>query len=199
MLRPSLAIPYSIGGRAAVREPRRWRGQGSPPSVDTGRDVRGTTALAAVLLLLPVVPAPAETFLVVVTETDGGEPSQPPLAAREGIFSALFDGEHIGFEFPAGELIPSTDALLTLAVEAGAGTVALVVVDWRQERLVGGALRVSGRGGLVLVDARSGAETARVPLAVANEGREQAADRRRLGVEVGIALIAAYRTAAAVP
>jgi hypothetical protein len=156
-------------------------------------------ALAAVLLLIPVAPAPAETFLVVVTETDDGEPSKPPLAAREGIFSALFDGEHIGFEFPADAPIPSPDILRDLAVEAGAGTVALVVVDWRQERLVGGALRVSGRGSLVLVDARTGAEAARVPLAVANEGREQAVDRRRLGVEVGIALIAAYRTAAAVP
>lgn len=155
--------------------------------------------LAFVLLLLPVLPTPAETFLVVVTETDDGAPSRPPQAAREGIFSALFDGDHIGFEFPAGEPIPAPDALRLLAVEAGAGTVALVVVDWHQERLVGGALRVSGRGKLVLVDAQTGAETASVPLAVANDGREQIADRPRLGVEIGIALIAAFRTVSAVP
>ena len=151
--------------------------------------------LAFLLLLLPVLPAPAETFLVVVIETDDGEPSRPPLAAREGIFSALFDGDHIGFEFPAGEPIPARDALRLLAAEAGAGTVALVVVDWHQERLVGGALRVSGRGTIVLVDAQTGDETDTVPLEVGNEGREQAAGRPRLGVEVGIALIAAFRTA----
>jgi hypothetical protein len=152
-----------------------------------------------VLLLLSAFPAPAETFLVVVTETDDGEPSRPPLAAREGIFAALFDGEQIGFEFPAGEPLPSPDALRTLAVEAGAGTVARVVVDWHQARLVGGALRVSGRGSLVLVDARTGVETASVPLEVGNEGREHAVDRLGLGVEIGTALIAAYLTATATP
>jgi hypothetical protein len=150
-------------------------------------------AFALAALLLPVLPAPAETFLVAVTETDEGEPSRPPLAAREGIFAALFDGEHIAFEVPADWPPPSADALRPLAAEAGAGTVAVIVVDWHQERLAGGALRVSGRGSIVLVDALSGRETPALPLAVGNRGRELIADRPRLGVEIGLALIEAFR------
>jgi hypothetical protein len=154
-------------------------------------------ALALVFLLLPVRPAAAETFLIAVTETDEGEPSLPPLAAREGIFAALFEGEHIAFEVPAGESPQSADALRLLANEAGAGTVAVIVVDWHQERQYGGALRVSGRGSIVLIDARSGKQTDRLPLAVGNDGRERIADRPRLGVEIGVALIEAFRASSA--
>jgi hypothetical protein len=154
-------------------------------------------ALALVFLLLPVRPAAAETFLIAVTETDEGEPSLPPLAAREGIFAALFEGEHIAFEVSAGESPQSADALRLLANEAGAGTVAVIVVDWHQERQYGGALRVSGRGSIVLIDARSGKQTDRLPLAVGNEGREQSTDRPRLGVQIGVALIEAFRASSA--
>lgn len=155
---------------------------------------RPLLVLACALLLLPAFAAPAETFLVAVSETVEGEPSGPPFAAREGIFAALFDGEHIGFEFPLDAPWPSTEELRRLAAEAGAGTVALVVVDWREERVAGGALRVSARGSLRLVDARTGVETAAVAFAVDNDGREADVDRLRLGVEIGIALIAAYRS-----
>lgn len=150
-------------------------------------------ALVLALGALPALAVSAETFLVAVTETDDGEPSRPPLAAREGIFTALFDGEHIGFEVPIGMPLPSTEELRLLAADAGAGTVALVVVDWHEERIAGGALRVRGRGSLRFVDAGTGVEAAAVPLAVDNGGREATVDRRRLGVEIGIALIAAYR------
>jgi hypothetical protein len=156
-------------------------------------------ALALVFLLLPILPAPAETFLIAVTETDDGEPSSPPLAAREGILAALFDAEHIGFEFPADEPPPSADSLRLLAVEAGAGIVAVIVVDWHQEPISGGALRVSGRGTIVLVDAHTGRQTASLPLAVGNEGRERIADRPLLGVEIGSALIEAFRASSAGP
>lgn len=150
-------------------------------------------ALILALWALPALAASAETFLVVVTETDDGEPSRPPLAAREGIFSALFDGEHIGFEFPTDVPLPSVAELRRLAVDAGAGTIALVAIDWHEERIAGGALRVCARGTLRLVDARTGVETTAVPLAVDNGGREATVDRRRLGMEIGIALIAACR------
>jgi hypothetical protein len=150
-----------------------------------------------VVFLLPARPAAAETFLVAVTETDDGAASPPPLAAREGIFSALFEGEHIAFEVPAGEPPQSADALRLLAVEAGAGTVAVVVVDWHDERQYGGALRVSARGSIVLIDARTGEQTGTLPLAVGNEGREGIADRPRLGVEIGLALIEAFRASSA--
>jgi hypothetical protein len=156
--------------------------------------VRGTTALALAILLAPVRPASAETFLIVVTETVDGQPATPPLAAREGIFAALFDGDHIGFEVPADASPMSPDDLRLLAVEADAGTVAVIVVDWHQERIPGGALRVSGRGSIVLLDAHTGLRTDSLPLAVGNEGRERIADRPRLGVEIGLALIDAART-----
>ena len=150
-------------------------------------------ALALAAFLLPALPAPAETFLVAVTETDDGEPSRPPLAAREGIFAALFDGEHIAFEAPDDGSRQPTGALRLLAAEAGAGTVAVIAVDWHQERLTGGAFRVWGRGSIVLVDALSGRESGALPLAVGNTGREAAAGRTRLGVEIGLALIEAFR------
>lgn len=173
------------------------RHQGRLPAVDTGvvrRRCPFPLALALAAFLLAALAAPAETFLVAVTETDDGEPSRPPLAAREGIFAALFDGEHIGFEVPADGSRQSTGALRLLAAEAGAGTVAVIVVDWHQERLTGGMFRVWGRGSIVLVDALSGRETPFLPLAVGNEGREAAAGRPRLGVEIGLALIEAFRT-----
>jgi hypothetical protein len=187
------------------REGRRY--QGSPPSVDTGKDVKLKNpvssrcllacALTLAFLLAPLRPAAAETFLIAVTETDDGEPSQPPLAAREGILAALFDGDHIAFEVPAGNPPMGTEALRTLAVEAGAGTVAVIVVDWHPEHISGGALRVSGRGSIVLIDARTGRQTDSLPFAVGNEGREGIADRSRLGVEIGLALIEAFRASSA--
>jgi hypothetical protein len=56
---------------------------------------------------------------------------------------------------------------------------------------------VSGRGSIVLIDARSGKQTDRLPLAVGNEGREQITDRSRLGAEIGVALIEAFRASSA--
>jgi len=154
-------------------------------------------ALALAFLLSAALPAAAETFLVVVAETDDGQPSAPPLAAREGIFSALFDAEQIGFEVPADWPPQRAEELRRLAQEAGAGIVATVVVDWHQERQPGGALRVRGRGSIVLVDALTGRETASVAFAVGNEGRERTADRPRLGLEIGNALVEAIRSSAA--
>jgi hypothetical protein len=157
----------------------------------------GTAALA--FLLLPALAATAETFLVTVTETDDGQPTAPPLAAREGVFAALFDGEHIGFEVPADRPALPVQDLKLLAREAGADVVAVVAVDWHQERLSGGLLRVSARGSIVFVDALTEHETASVPFSVGNEGRERVADRSRLGVEIGSALVEAFRSSTAGP
>lgn len=154
-------------------------------------------ALMLAFLAAVGLPAAAETFLVAVAETDAGEPSRPPLAAREGIFSALFEADHIGFEVPADWPPRSADELARLATDAGAPVVAMVVVDWHREGMHGGALRLSARGEIVLVDALTGAERARFPIAVANDGREWIADRARLGVEIGAALVEAFRSSAA--
>lgn len=154
-------------------------------------------ALMLALLAAAVLPAAAETFLVAVAETDDGEPSRPPLAAREGIFLALFEADHIGFEVPADWPPRPADELALLANEAGAPVVAMVVVDWHREGRYGGALRVSARGEIVLVDALTGGECARTPIAVTNDGREWIADRLRLGVEIGAALVEAFRSSAA--
>jgi hypothetical protein len=153
--------------------------------------------LALAVLLAASLPAAAAAFLVAVAETDDGQPSVPPLAAREGIFSALFDAEQIGFEVPVDWPPQPMEQLARLAREAGADVVAAVVVNWHQECLAGGALRVSGRGSIVLVDALTGRETASVAFAVANDGREWTADRSRLGVEIGSALVEAFRSSAA--
>jgi hypothetical protein len=182
----------AAGPRFVNRAGRRH--QGRLPVVDTGVvKCRRSLPLALAAFLLAALAAPAETFLVAVTETDDGEPSRPPLAAREGIFAALFDGDHVGFEVPDdGSRLP-IGTLRLLAADAGAGTVAVITVDWHQERLNGGAFRVRARGSIVLVDALSGRETPVLPFAVGNEGREAAAGRPRLGVEIGLALIEAFR------
>jgi hypothetical protein len=175
--------------------PDRARGhQGRPGAVDTRRDMNVKTAACILLLLLLLaMAAPAETFLVAVTETIEGQPSARAQAAREGIFAALFDGDHIAFEFPPAEPLPSEAALCRLAVEAGANTVAVIVVDWHPEPLVGGAWRLRAQGSLVLTDARTGRSGPRVPIEVQNEGREAAADGKVLGAEIGAALIEAFR------
>jgi hypothetical protein len=49
----------------------------------------------------------------------------------------------------------------------------------------------------VLLDALTGRERARVPFEVGNEGRERTADRPLLGVEIGSALVEAYRASSA--
>jgi len=154
-------------------------------------------ALMLALLAVAGLPAAAETFLVAVAETDDGEPARPPLAAREGVFSALFEADHIGFEVPADWSPRTADELARLATDAGAPVVAMVVVDWHREGMYGGALRVSARGEIVLVDALTGGECARAPIAVTNDGREWIADRVRLGVEIGAALVEAFRSSPA--
>jgi hypothetical protein len=153
--------------------------------------------LALALLLAAALPAATETFLVVVSETDDGQPSSSPLAAREGIFSALFEADHIGFEVPADWPPQPMEELRRLARAAGAGVVATIVVDWHQESLSGGAQRISARGSIVVHDALTERETARVTFAVGNEGRERTADRSQLGLEIGTALVGAFRSSAA--
>jgi hypothetical protein len=158
-----------------------------------GSPRRRLAGLALALLLLPIAAAGAETFLVVVMETLDGEVGPPPHAAREGILAALFDGDQIGFEFPAGEPLPSTDRLRGLAVEAGATTLAVLVVDWHVEPQVGGAWRVGARGNLVLTDAQSGRSSPSIPIEVQKVGSEPAVERYALGLEIGSLLIEAYR------
>jgi len=157
--------------------------------------VPGTVAL--VLFLVPLLPASAETFLIAVTETEDGTPCRAPLAAREGILAALFDDGHIAFEVSAGEPVPGTDALRTMAIEAGAGTVAVIVVDWHREQISGGATRIRARGSIALVDVASGLGRPGIPFEVRNDGRERTADRPLLGREIGSALVEACRASSA--
>jgi hypothetical protein len=145
--------------------------------------------VALALILLPALPSGAATLLLSVSETEAGQPSAPPLAAREGILATLFDGEVIAFEVPADAPPAPVDAMLPLAAEAGADTLAMVVVDWHREHIAGGALRISARGSIVLVDVLTGRETARVPFEMRNDGRELAVDSAALGAEIGVVLI----------
>ncbi len=151
----------------------------------------GTLALAC--LLLPCLRVSAETFLVVVTETRDGGPVRPPYAAREGILTALFDDGQIAFELPAGEAPPLLDDLPRLGIAAGAGIVAVIVVDWHEESLGEGALGVRCRGHIILMDPVTGRRTDPIPLELGNEDRERAVGRSRLGLEIGASLIRAWQ------
>jgi hypothetical protein len=152
-------------------------------------------ALLLLALLLPAFPASASTLLLAVTETDDGQPSALPLAAREGCLAALFDAGELGFDLPAGEPIPAIEALRGLAGGAGADIVAEIVIEWHLEAINRGATRVSGRGSIVLTDVRTGQEVARIAVAVTNEDRERTAGRTALGLEIGSRLVEELRRA----
>ena len=100
-------------------------------------------ALAIVFFLTGCLPSFAETFLVIVTETQDGETVVPPFAAREGILAALFEDGQIAFDLPEGGTPHSLDDLPRLGIQAGADIAAVVVVDWHEERLDGDTIRVS--------------------------------------------------------
>ncbi len=155
---------------------------------------RPAIALALVLLLLPVLKVAAETFLVLVTETQDGGRAKPPFTAREGILAVLFDDGHIAFDLPPDGVTPGIDDLPRLGLQAGAGAVAVIVVDWHEEHLDGGALGVSCRGSIVLIDPATGARSDPIPLELDNRDRERAVGRPRLGMEIGQALIRAWQT-----
>jgi hypothetical protein len=199
MLRTSLVITLSIGRRSARRERGAGAGvgikgaaRGSILDIVDRRFLRAG-ALALLLLLLPCLRVPAETFLVIVMETRDGEPARPPCAAREGILTALFDDGQIAFELPPGETPPSFDDLPRLGFAAGAGIVAVIVVDWHEESPGAGGIGVTCRGHMVLIDPVAGLRTDPIPLELGNEGRERTVGRTRLGLEIGASLIRAWQ------
>jgi hypothetical protein len=157
------------------------------------RRVFHAAALALAFLLLPCLRVSAETFLVLVTETQDGGRAKPPFTAREGILAALFEDGQIAFELPADGAPAGIDDLPALGVQAGAGAIAVIVVDWHEERLDGGALRVSCQGTLVLVDPVTGFRSQPLPLMLDNVDRERTVGRPRLGVEIGLFLIRAWQ------
>jgi hypothetical protein len=181
------------GGPRGVRIRRH---QGRRAGVDTGtvnRFRHPATALALVLLLFPGLPLAAETFLLLVTETQDGGRARPPFTAREGVLAALFEDGQIAFEVPADQAQPGMDDLPRIGAEAGAGAIAVIVVDWHEERLDGGATRVSCRGSIVLIDPATGARSEPITLALDNQDRERTVDRPRLGVEIGLFLVRAWQ------
>jgi hypothetical protein len=70
------------------------------------------------------------------------------------------------------------------------------VVDWHEERLDGGALRVSCRGTIVLIDPTTGFRSEPIPIEMDNRDRERTIGRPRLGVEIGLFLIRAWQASA---
>jgi hypothetical protein len=154
---------------------------------------RPAHALVLALLLLPGLPLAAATFLLLVTETQDGVRASPPLTAREGILAALFEDGQIAFDLPADGVTPEFDDLTRLAVQAGADTIAVIVVDWHEEHLYGGATRVSCRGSIVLIDPATGERSEPIPFALDNKDRERSVDRPRLGVEIGLFLARAWQ------
>lgn len=149
--------------------------------------------MALAFLLVPVLPAAAATFLVVLAETRDGEPARPPLFAREGILAVLFEDGHIAFDLPAGTPQPAEGDLPRLGLQAGAEIVARIVVDWHEERLVGGATMESCRGNILLVDPKTGRRSELIALELGNLGREGEVGRSGLGREIGTLLIRAWQ------
>jgi hypothetical protein len=196
MERTSFAISLNVGSPAALREPRSGPVKRGPAAIDIQivdtRLLRAVPAALA-LLLAAVPPLAASTILVVVTETREGGPMRPPFAAREGILAALFEDGQIAFELPFADEPPPAERLPALGLATGADVVASVVVHWSEERIAGGQSRVNCRGSLVLLDVPTGRRTEEVPIDLDNAGRERDVGRAGLGLEIGAALIAAWR------
>ncbi len=127
----------------------------------------------------------AETVMIAARETVDGAPSQPPIAAVEGVSSGLFEAGHIVFD--AGQVGPSskTTDLAEVAREGKAEWLLQITVAYTQTKLDQEAVRVTCLATFSLVNASTGATSFSDKVSDSNSGREKKVDRAALGAELG--------------
>jgi len=127
----------------------------------------------------------AETVMIAAGETIDGVPSQPPLAAVEGVSNGLYEAGHVVFD--AGLIGPTakTSDLAEVAREGKAGWLLRITVAYTQTKLDQEAVRVAGAATFSLIDASTGATSFSDKISASNAGREKKVDRMALGEELG--------------
>lgn len=144
-----------------------------------------SSAILFLLVLGAASPLSGETILVAVQESLDGGPFPLPSPAREGILAGIFDRGHIIFDVPDSVPAPPSSELVKMAREGGAGLVLEAVVEFRESRLAGGAVRVDASARYTVMDASTGRVRRTGAITSTNGGREKEVDRIALGMEVG--------------
>ena len=137
------------------------------------------------ITLIGVSPLAAQTVLLVVQESVEGKPLPPPLAAKEGLGSSLFDAGYIVFEFPDSDKAPDQSVVTQTALSAGANLILTVTVAYTETAISSRLVRRSARAAYALTNAENGALRTKGMQEASNKDREADIDRRALGVELG--------------
>jgi hypothetical protein len=137
------------------------------------------------IVLIGAAPLGAQTVLLVVQESIDGKPLPPPLAAKEGLGSGLFDAGYIVFEFPDSDKAPDQAVVTHTARSAGADLVLRVSVEYSEKTIGANLVRRSGRAAYTLTNAANGAIRTKGTQDASNKDREAEVDRHALGEELG--------------
>jgi hypothetical protein len=137
------------------------------------------------MALVCAVPLAAQTVLLVVQESVDGKPIPPPLAAKEGLGSGLFDAGYIVFEFPDSDRAPDPAVVTQTARSAGADLILTVSVRYTETAINSRLVRRSAHAAYALTNAENGAVRTKGIQDASNKDREADVDRRALGKEVG--------------
>lgn len=137
------------------------------------------------IALISAAPLAAQTILLVVQESIDGKPLPPPLAAKEGAGSGLFDAGYIVFEFPDSDKAPDKAVVIHTARSTGADLILSVSVEYTETPISTSLIRRSGRAAYALTNAANGAVRTKGMLDASNKDREGDVDRRALGEELG--------------
>ena len=143
------------------------------------------TALAGGMALVGAAPLSAQTVLLVVRESVDGKPLPPPLAAKEGLGSGLFDAGFIVVDFPDSARAPEPAEVTQTARTAGADLILTVSVVYTESAIGSSLVRRSAHAAYTLTDMDSGRVRTRGVQDASNKDRETDVDRRALGKELG--------------
>jgi len=135
--------------------------------------------------LICAVPLAAQTVLLVVQESIDGKPLPPPLAAKEGLGSSLFDAGYIVFEFPDSDTGLDRAAVTQTARSAGADLILIVTVQYTETAIDSRLVRRSAHAAYALTNTEDGAVRTKGMQDASNKDREADVDRRALGEELG--------------
>ncbi len=153
------------------------------------------------MALVCCVPLAGQTVLLVVQESVDGKPLPPPLAAKEGLGSSLFDAGYIVFEFPDSDKAPDQAVVTQTARSAGADLILTVTVQYTETAINSRLLRRSAHASYALTNAENGAVRTKGMQDASNKDREADVDRHALGEELGagVAKKVAHALAGAAP
>ncbi|HYW81963.1 MAG TPA: hypothetical protein VFB30_01830 [Spirochaetia bacterium] len=137
------------------------------------------------MALICAAPLAAQTVLLVVQESVDGKPLPPPLAAKEGLGSGLFDAGFIVFEFPDSDKAPDRAVVTHTARSTGADLILTVTVQYTETAIDSRLVRRSAHAAYALTNAENGAVRTKGMQDASNKNREADVDQRALGLELG--------------